>query len=119
MRLAKLSVLLILLLFAGFFSWDILVAEEFQEDSKWYEEARKRIDTLRRGPILIKVKDEEGNPLDNVNIELEMIRHAFGFGTAVGARELMDTTSQGETYRRVLKNNFNKATLENDLKWNV
>jgi len=80
--------------------------------------AQERIDSLRKGPIHIKVTDSEGNTIEGVNIELKMKRNATGFGTAVGARELMDTSKDGEAYRRVLRDSFNKATLENDLKWN-
>jgi hypothetical protein len=46
-----------------------------------------------------------------------MKRHAFGWGTAVDARLLLGQGPDYERYREIITENFNKAVLENDMKW--
>lgn len=46
-----------------------------------------------------------------------MIRHAFPFGSAVAAEQLLSESEDGERYRRTVQDLFNRVVLENDLKW--
>jgi len=46
-----------------------------------------------------------------------MLRHAFGFGSAVSAARILDQTPDGEKYRETILKYFNKVVMENDLKW--
>ena len=46
-----------------------------------------------------------------------MKRHAFGFGTAVPARWINDTSTNGVMFREKVLENFNHVVFENDLKY--
>jgi GH35 family endo-1,4-beta-xylanase len=46
-----------------------------------------------------------------------MKRHAFGWGSAVDAKTLLDSTGDSERYRTHILENFNRVVLENDMKW--
>lgn len=83
----------------------------------WRVEARQRIDVHRKADLTIRVVDAQGRPVPNAQVEVHMLRHAFYFGAAVTAQRLTDASSKGRRYRRHVARNFNKVTLENDLKW--
>ncbi len=82
-------------------------------DASWRAPARERIDQIRKGAAEIAFFDELGEPLKDAEIHIEMIRHQFGFGTAVVARRI-DTS---KVYRDTLFDVFNEVVFENDLKW--
>jgi endo-1,4-beta-xylanase len=86
-------------------------------NAAWREAARARIERLRKGDFLFVLRDPDGKPLANRKMRARMVRHSFGFGTAVDARTLLEDTPNGQRYRDHFFNNFNRATLENDLKW--
>jgi GH35 family endo-1,4-beta-xylanase len=65
----------------------------------------------------VKVLDEAGRPRGGVPVRVRQKRHAFGFGSAVAASSLLGTAADDETYRQRVRQLFNKAVLENDLKW--
>jgi hypothetical protein len=46
-----------------------------------------------------------------------MKRHAFGFGTAVPASWINNTSANGIKFREKLLENFNQVVFENDLKY--
>jgi GH35 family endo-1,4-beta-xylanase len=86
--------------------------------ASWRKEAAARIETLRKGDALFRVVDRAGKPVAGAQVNMRMKRHAFGFGTAVDARTLIeDRSADGEKYREMLQANFNKAVIENHLKW--
>ncbi len=89
------------------------------EDADWREEAAERIDTLRKGELQVQVVDAEGRAIKNVLVEVEMTRHAFPFGTAVGIDDLLEDSPDASQYREVLAAWFNYATIENGLKQQV
>jgi endo-1,4-beta-xylanase len=82
-------------------------------NADWRKEAQARIEKYRKADIGFLVTDKTGNAIPGATIKINMTRHAYGFGTAVDAGELL----QGVKYQNVLKENFNKAVFENDLKW--
>jgi len=89
-------------------------------DAPWRAAAAARIETLRRADLAVEVRDEFGQPVSGAAITLELTRHAFGFGTAVDGPRLLGRrggVTDRDRYRHVLTNLFNKAVLENDLKW--
>jgi GH35 family endo-1,4-beta-xylanase len=67
--------------------------------------------------LTVMVSDSAGQPMPDAHISVTMTRHAFGFGSAVVGRLLMDESPDGEAYRRVVAENYNKVVFENDLKW--
>jgi len=85
-----------------------------EPNAAWRKAALARIDKIRKGNFNVSVLDRSGKPLPGVRVEARMIRHAFPFGTAVAAEALF---KDGEQYRKVLLEDFNRATIENNLKW--
>lgn len=91
-------------------------------DAPWRAAAAARIEALRKADLTVEVRDEFDQPVPGAAITLELTRHAFGFGTAVDGPRLLGlrgTAADRDRYRHVLTNLFNKAVLENDLKWPV
>lgn len=100
-------------------------------DAPWRAEARERIAKHRMALLQVTVLDEWGQPLEGAQIEVRMAKHRYLFGTCVKAFRLTDAKLQytrpefnRETwladnviYREKLKELFNFAVFENDLKW--
>lgn len=86
-------------------------------NAPWRAAAAERIERLRKANIGVVLRDPEGRPFANVPVRIRMKKHAFGFGTAVAGSRLADNSTDGQRYRDFLRANFNKAVLENDLKW--
>ncbi|MFJ9033100.1 endo-1,4-beta-xylanase [Streptomyces sp. NPDC102274] len=84
----------------------------------WRSDADRRIDEYRKGDLKVKVVDENGDPVPGATVKADMQQHAFKFGTAVDAAQMMSGTTDGQKYRQALSNgDFNQLTLANDLKW--
>jgi hypothetical protein len=80
----------------------------------WRTEADARIESIRKGDLTVQVRDEAGNAVPGAEVSVAMKKHAFGFGSAVTADLITGTNA---TYKQKFLKNFNKAVLENDLKW--
>ena len=86
-----------------------------EADAAWRAPATERINQIRKGIVDMTVYDEQGQVMKDANVSVEMIRHQFGFGTAVDANQFMGNT----LYRKKVLELFNEVVLENDLKWNA
>lgn len=84
-----------------------------EPDAPWRAEAQDRIEQIRKGNIEITVVDTFGNPVPDTEVSLSMLRHEFGFGSAIVASEYMTNS----TYRDKIHDLFNEVVFENDLKW--
>lgn len=88
----------------------------------WREAARERIEAHRMGTFQVTVTDASGDPVPGAAVQVEMQRHAFGFGTAVNSGILIGPGRIAD-YRTRLANltgdgrTFNIAVFENALKW--
>lgn len=87
--------------------------EGHEPDAAWRAAAAERIERIRKADIAVVVHDGDGNPVPNAPVHLKMKRHAFGFGSAVGAGPLLTNS----TYQNALLANFNMAVPGNELKW--
>ena len=87
-----------------------------EADAPWRAAAAERIERLRKGDLTITVT-RGGQPVAGTEVHVKMTRHAFGFGSAVVAKTLLQSGPDGDRYRAVILENFNKVVLENDLKW--
>ena len=85
-------------------------------DAPWRAAAAERIDRLRKGDLAVTVVDGRGEPIPDAEVQVEMTRHAFSFGTAVVAKSLADP-SFDPRYREITETWFNEVVFENDLKW--
>lgn len=84
-----------------------------EANAAWRVEADERINNIRKGIAAITVYDEQGNLLKDAEVTTEMIRHQFGFGSAVAASAFMSNP----VYRNKVYELFNEVVLENDFKW--
>ncbi len=87
-------------------------------DAAWRKAADARIEKIRKGDLTVKVVDAAGKPVSGAKIEVRMKRHAFGWGTEIDAKLILDTTKPDNArYRQTLETYFNKVVFGNDLKW--
>lgn len=88
-----------------------------EPDAPWRAEAQRRIEEHRMADLTVRVVDEQGTAVPNVDITVEMTQHAFRFGSAVVADVIATDHPDHEKYRQVIAENFNEVVFENDLKW--
>lgn len=87
-------------------------------DAPWRKEAEARIEAIRKAPLQVSVIDAKGQPIPGAKVEVEMLRHAFEFGCAIRALEIVDRTEpKYEAMRKGFLGLFNAGTFYNDLKW--
>ena len=86
-----------------------------EADAAWRAPAAERINQIRKGIVDMTVYDEQGQVMKDASVSVEMIRHQFGFGSAVDANQFMGNA----VYRKKVLELFNEVVLENDLKWNA
>jgi endo-1,4-beta-xylanase len=95
----------------------LLAAATAAGGADWRADAEARIERIRKADLKVTVVDGSGTTLPNVPVRVRMKRHAFGFGTAVAAHALLGEGPDNDRYRATVVELFNKAVLENDLKW--
>ena len=78
-----------------------------EEDAQWRKDAMARIEQIRKGDVEIVVKDENGNPVADADISVDMYEHEFPFSAAV-SNEL----ARNEKYRKAFVENFNALGTE-------
>ena len=88
-----------------------------EPDAPWRKAAEERIERIRKAGLTVLVRDSAGRPIAGATVSVNMLRHAFGFGSTVAADRLLAQTPDGEKYRETILKYFNKVVLENDLKW--
>jgi endo-1,4-beta-xylanase len=86
-----------------------------EPDAPWRVKADERIDQLRKASLTVRVTGKNGKPVPNAEVTAQLTKHAFNFGTAVPAEYVL--ASDRKQFDEILLENFNMATLENDLKW--
>lgn len=87
-------------------------------DSAWRREALERIERVRKGELAVSLVDVAGRPVPGAEVRAVLRSHAFQFGTAVNVDSFTLLKSPDrETYRRIVEELFNAASLENALKW--
>jgi GH35 family endo-1,4-beta-xylanase len=84
-----------------------------EPDAPWRIPAQERINQIRKGQADISFFDGHGNALSGAEVRVEMVRHQFGFGTAIPARLFIENA----VFRNKVYELFNEVVFENDLKW--
>lgn len=82
-----------------------------EDGAQWRIDAEKRIEENRKGEFSL-VFYHNNQPLQNVEVTLNQIKHHFRFGTAVNAESI----NSDEKYFSTVKKYFNTVVFENDLK---
>ena len=90
-----------------------------EADAPWRAAALARIERIRKGDLTIRTVDADNRPVAGVRITMHQTRQAFAFGTAVAADALVAPGADGDRYREEVLKGFNRATVENHLKWPV
>ena len=91
-----------------------------EDSASWRNEAKQRIEVLRKGRFNVKVTDAAGMPLTNLPVTAKLYRHDFGFGAAPRLRRLYGSPYPQEIRQRHLEYCdllFHKLTPENAFKW--
>ncbi|XP_060607339.1 anti-sigma-I factor RsgI6-like [Ruditapes philippinarum] len=84
------------------------------ENANWRTEANARIEELRKSDITVTFPSDQN---ENYQVELIQDSHEFAFGSAVGARQIVDPAYR--KYAQAFYDNFEWAVLENALKWKL
>ncbi len=96
-----------------------------EPNASWRIEAVERIEKYRKADLVVSVIDNQGRPIKDAEVKIEMQRHAFGFGSMVHAigialegKDYRTVKSEdARRYRKVIEENYNKVVFGNDLKW--
>jgi len=117
------------------YSVDELPASSFHLDyegrdpnAAWRAEADARIETHRKADIKILIVDANNEPIADADVEINMKRHAFGFGTSVYVPERATSQfnhSQAEldAYYGAFEDltgdgrGFNWAVVDDEMRW--
>jgi len=87
------------------------------EGATWREDAYARIEELRKASLDVSVVDADGNPLPGASVDVAMQDHEFDFGSAVSVEHITGDGDDDDVYRARFLENFNKAVVENGMKW--
>lgn len=97
--------------------------EGIESDAPWRALAEERIETLRKADLTVNVKSSNGNLIENAEVKVEMLKHKFGFGSALVTCRFQGNDCYDATYVEKLQNldgeghGFNVGVTENALKW--
>lgn len=92
-------------------------------NAPWRAEAQQRIEQYRKTPINIQVINKNDQPVKNATVQLNMLQHEFGFGTAIAVSRMLENSADANIYLEKMENlsgngkTFNIVVLENALKW--
>lgn len=108
-----------------------------EKDAAWRKEALARIENIRKAELVVEVVDEDGKPIPDAEVKIEMKRHAFRFGNTVNAHLLgaeekdfpysktrngekyVTTWVEAKKYREVVRKYFNAVTFESEFRPHV
>jgi GH35 family endo-1,4-beta-xylanase/type 1 glutamine amidotransferase len=86
-------------------------AVEGKGDPAWQAAADARIEKHRKGPILVRVVDGGGRPVEGAAVTFRQQRHEFLFGCNIFLHGRLQPPADEETYRSRFAALFNYATL--------
>jgi len=99
------------------------------KDAPWRAEAEKRIDRIRKGELTVIVEDGDGNPVEDVRVEVAQQTHTFWFGNEIRGLlmiaddEYLDwkglSAGNVDKYRAQAMELFNIVAFGNDMVWNI
>lgn len=81
-------------------------------DASWRAEAHARIQQIRKASLKVEVVDAQGNPVRDAKVQVQQLRHAFGFGNILNPKTFQLEGEDGRKYREVFAQHFNKVTFE-------
>ena len=88
-------------------------------DHPWRAEAARRIEKYRKGDLTVTVVDADGTPVPQDTVQVDMTRHAFGWGSAMYIWAFAGESEKAQTYKKHFLELFNTVVPENGLKWST
>ena len=90
-----------------------------EQSRDWREEADRRIESIRKGEVTVKVVADTSVDLSNIQLEVEQVSHSFSFGTAANGGLLAECHQSGQDspYCAFIGQNFNSLVLDYHMKW--
>jgi GH35 family endo-1,4-beta-xylanase len=79
----------------------------------WKDDANARIEQIRKRNAEITILGTGSAPVPDVNVQIQQIRHSFGFGTCIAHSPLTNNAN----YRNFILDHYEWAVCENDMKW--
>jgi len=95
----------------------------YEPDAPWRALAADRIENLRKADLTVNVKNTANEPIENAAIQVTMLQHDYGFGSAINANRLAGNNAHNIIYENKIINldgaghGFNCVVFENDMKW--
>ena len=91
---------------------DPTIYEGMNDDALWRKEALRRIEKYRKNDMTIEVRNSSGNPVPGAEIQADMTKNEFLFGTAVENYGINSQDDEiGRKYTELLLENFNTITV--------
>jgi len=87
------------------------------DDATWRTEAAARIEEHRKGDFTLTLQTPSGDKITDADIHINMLKHAYHFGSAVVSSMLVGEDADAQMYQQKVLELFNQAGPENDLKW--
>lgn len=84
--------------------------------AEWREKALQRIEEIRTSPLTVRVIDAKGKPVKGAKVEVSLQQSDFIWGTSVKESLLAKDDAESQTYKKILKEFFNTAVIENGFK---
>ncbi|MBN1766120.1 MAG: endo-1,4-beta-xylanase, partial [Sedimentisphaerales bacterium] len=81
-------------------------------NADWESDANTRIEQIRKRDVQITVVDTEGYPVQDINVDIQQIKHRFAFGTCMANSQMSNTS-----YKNFVLDHFEWAVCENEAKW--
>lgn len=94
-----------------------------EPNAPWRAAAANSIEQIRKANLGVQVLAPDGQVLAGAPVRVEMLQHAFKFGTAVVSNKFNGGWDYDPVYEEKLLNldgaghGFNEVVFENDLKW--
>ncbi len=92
-----------------------------EADAAWRKAALERIEAIRTAVLSVRVVGANGQPLPGARVHAQLVQSEFVWGTSVNEALLASELPDSANYRRVLREFFNTAVIENGFKspsWN-
>lgn len=80
-------------------------------DEAWRAEAAERIEKYRKGDLTVTVVDRRDRPVPDVQVDVNMKRHAFRFGSQIQVDIISADGEEADTYRKKFLEMFNFAAV--------
>ncbi|MBN1561519.1 endo-1,4-beta-xylanase, partial [candidate division KSB1 bacterium] len=80
-----------------------------ESDAAWRVDAVSRIEQYRKGDFKVLIVNQNGQAIKGATVKIEMINHAFGFGTFMSELALSNSTN-AQRYKDEVLMLFNRAT---------